>query len=111
MLEGGVRVGKLNLVDLAGSERQGATGAIGDRLREAARINVSLSALGNVISALVDGRTGARNTLWLARLTPTLSIQLMNKAKPRSHRLASSNYQGASWYSYLQLRSRIMQLS
>jgi len=54
---GAVRVGKLNLVDLAGSERQGGTGAVGERLREAARINLSLSALGNVISSLADGRT------------------------------------------------------
>lgn len=46
--------GKLNLVDLAGSERQSKTGATGDRLKEATKINLSLSALGNVISALVD---------------------------------------------------------
>lgn len=50
-----IRVGKLNLVDLAGSERQSKTGATGDRLKEATKINLSLSALGNVISALVDG--------------------------------------------------------
>lgn len=30
----------------------------GDRLKEATKINLSLSALGNVISALVDGKTG-----------------------------------------------------
>uniref|UniRef100_A0A8D8RDN3 Kinesin-like protein n=1 Tax=Cacopsylla melanoneura TaxID=428564 RepID=A0A8D8RDN3_9HEMI len=51
-----VRVGKLNLVDLAGSERQSKTGATGKRLKEASKINLSLSALGNVISALVDGK-------------------------------------------------------
>ena len=45
-----VRAGKLNMVDLAGSERQGKTGAEGDRLKEAAKINLALSALGNVIS-------------------------------------------------------------
>ena len=59
-IEGGsnshIRVGKLNLVDLAGSERQSKTGSTGDRLKEATKINLSLSALGNVISALVDGR-------------------------------------------------------
>ncbi|CAM9437403.1 unnamed protein product [Ascophyllum nodosum] len=54
---GHIRVGKLNLVDLAGSERQSKTGATGDRLKEANKINLSLSALGNVISALVDGRS------------------------------------------------------
>ncbi|XP_058409071.1 kinesin-like protein KIF17 isoform X1 [Diceros bicornis minor] len=51
-----LRAGKLNLVDLAGSERQSKTGATGERLKEATKINLSLSALGNVISALVDGR-------------------------------------------------------
>lgn len=50
------KVGKLNLVDLAGSERQSKTQATGVRLKEATKINLSLSALGNVISALVDGR-------------------------------------------------------
>ncbi|EYB99322.1 hypothetical protein Y032_0123g1144 [Ancylostoma ceylanicum] len=54
---GSIRTGKLNLVDLAGSERQSKTGATGDRLKEATKINLSLSALGNVISALVDGKS------------------------------------------------------
>ncbi|KMQ96969.1 kinesin-like protein kif3b protein [Lasius niger] len=54
---GGIRVGRLNLVDLAGSERQSKTGSSGERLKEASKINLSLSALGNVISALVDGKT------------------------------------------------------
>ncbi len=48
------RVGKLHLVDLAGSERQSKTGATGQRLKEATKINLSLSTLGNVISALVS---------------------------------------------------------
>mmetsp|Transcript_108639 Transcript_108639/g.212859 ORF Transcript_108639/g.212859 Transcript_108639/m.212859 type:complete len:733 (-) Transcript_108639:308-2506(-) len=51
------RVGKMNMVDLAGSERQSKTGATGDVLKEATKINMSLSALGNVISALVDSKT------------------------------------------------------
>ncbi|CAM9424747.1 unnamed protein product, partial [Ectocarpus fasciculatus] len=46
---------RLNLVDLAGSERASKTGASGNRLKEGCKINLSLSALGNVISALVDG--------------------------------------------------------
>ena len=45
-------VGKLTLVDLAGSERQSKTGSSGDTLKEAQSINTSLSALGNVISAI-----------------------------------------------------------
>eukprot|EP00937_MAST-01D_sp_MAST-1D-sp2_P003772 g3772.t1 len=52
-----IHVGKLNLVDLAGSERQSKTHAEGERLKEATNINLSLSALGNVISALVDGKS------------------------------------------------------
>ncbi|XP_015683963.1 kinesin-like protein KIF3C, partial [Protobothrops mucrosquamatus] len=52
-----IRVGKLNLVDLAGSERQSKMGAPGERPKEASKINLSLSALGNVISALVDGKS------------------------------------------------------
>lgn len=54
---GSIVMGKLNLVDLAGSERQAKTGATGDRFKEATKINLSLSALGNVISALVDGKS------------------------------------------------------
>ncbi|XP_070011903.1 kinesin-like protein KIN-12C [Nicotiana sylvestris] len=48
------RFGRLNLVDLAGSERQKSCGAEGDRLKEAANINKSLSTLGLVIMSLVD---------------------------------------------------------
>ncbi|XP_017129622.1 kinesin-like protein KIF3A [Drosophila elegans] len=60
LAEGGaqhVRMGKLQLVDLAGSERQSKTQASGQRLKEATKINLSLSVLGNVISALVDGKS------------------------------------------------------
>ncbi|XP_026314392.1 kinesin-like protein KIF3A [Hyposmocoma kahamanoa] len=52
-----VKMGKLHLVDLAGSERQSKTQATGTRLKEATKINQSLSVLGNVISALVDGKS------------------------------------------------------
>ncbi|EQC31848.1 hypothetical protein, variant 1 [Saprolegnia diclina VS20] len=53
---------KVNLVDLAGSERAAGTGAVGTRLKEGANINKSLSALGNVINALVeDARTGKKS--------------------------------------------------
>uniref|UniRef100_A0AAQ4NWI5 Kinesin-like protein n=1 Tax=Gasterosteus aculeatus aculeatus TaxID=481459 RepID=A0AAQ4NWI5_GASAC len=47
--------GKLYLVDLAGSEKVSKTGAEGSVLDEAKNINKSLSALGNVISALSEG--------------------------------------------------------
>ena len=45
---------KLHLVDLAGSERLDKTGATGDRLTEAKAINKSLSALGDVLTALAS---------------------------------------------------------
>ncbi len=41
------------------SERADATGATGDRLKEGARINQSLSSLGNVIAALAKNADGA----------------------------------------------------
>ena len=47
--------GQLFLVDLAGSEKVGKTGATGQTLEEAKKINKSLSALGNVINSLTDG--------------------------------------------------------
>ena len=52
--EAHIKVGKLNIVDLAGSERQDKTGATGDRLKEASKINLSLSTLCHVISSLTD---------------------------------------------------------
>jgi hypothetical protein len=52
---GNTVAGKLTLVDLAGSERVGKSGAEGAQLKEAQSINKSLSALGDVISALTSG--------------------------------------------------------
>jgi kinesin family protein 4/21/27 len=48
---------KLALVDLAGSERLKRTRAEGQRLKEGININKGLLALGNVISALSEGKT------------------------------------------------------
>ena len=42
------------MVDLAGSERLSKTGATGDRLKEATKINLSLSTLCHVISSLIN---------------------------------------------------------
>merc|ERR1712117_640867 len=49
---GGRTIGSLTLVDLAGSEKISKSGAEGQTLIEAAAINKSLSALGQVFSAL-----------------------------------------------------------
>ncbi|CAM9145597.1 unnamed protein product [Ectocarpus sp. 4 AP-2014] len=56
------RSSKICLVDLAGSERANATGAKGDRLREAANINKSLSTLGDVIKALAKKADSGRGS-------------------------------------------------
>ena len=47
--------GRLNLVDLAGSERINKTGATGQVLEEAKKINLSLTKLGICIKSLTDG--------------------------------------------------------
>jgi len=53
---GSQKSGHLYLVDLAGSEKVGKTGASGQTLEEAKKINKSLSALGMVINSLTDGK-------------------------------------------------------
>lgn len=50
--DGSTKSSRLNLADLAGSEKVGKTGATGETLEEAKKINQSLSALGNCIVAL-----------------------------------------------------------
>jgi kinesin family protein 5 len=54
---GSQKSGQLYMVDLAGSEKVGKTGASGQTLEEAKKINKSLSALGMVINALTDGKS------------------------------------------------------
>ncbi|CAI9116115.1 OLC1v1017184C1 [Oldenlandia corymbosa var. corymbosa] len=54
LINGECTKSKLWLVDLAGSERLGKTDVQGERLKEAQNINRSLSALGDVISALAS---------------------------------------------------------
>ncbi|KAM5125419.1 kinesin-like protein KIFC3 [Mantella aurantiaca] len=67
--------GKLYLVDLAGSERVSRSGAAGERLREAQCINRSLSALGDVFSALRSNQAHIpyRNSKLTYLLQETLS--------------------------------------
>ncbi|KAI9716610.1 MAG: hypothetical protein M1828_007643, partial [Chrysothrix sp. TS-e1954] len=54
---GSAKSGQLFLVDLAGSEKVGKTGASGQTLEEAKKINKSLSALGMVINSLTDNKS------------------------------------------------------
>lgn len=56
-ITGAQKSGQLFLVDLAGSEKVGKTGASGQTLEEAKKINKSLSALGLVINSLTDGKS------------------------------------------------------
>lgn len=59
--DGGIILSKLNIVDLAGSERISMTKVNGERLEETKKINSSLTALGNVIAALIDLEKGKRS--------------------------------------------------
>ncbi|XP_066289623.1 kinesin-like protein KIF28 isoform X6 [Branchiostoma lanceolatum] len=68
----------INLVDLAGSERADSTGATGDRLKEGANINKSLSALGNVISALADLSSGGKKKVMVPYRDSVLTKLLQN---------------------------------
>ncbi|KAG4304181.1 hypothetical protein PORY_002362 [Pneumocystis oryctolagi] len=54
---GNIKSGQLFLVDLAGSEKVAKTGASGQTLEEAKKINKSLSTLGLVINSLTDGKS------------------------------------------------------
>jgi hypothetical protein len=69
------RIGQLTIVDLAGSERQKKTQSIGARLKEALNVNVSLFALGNVVSALASGHRHIpyRDSTLTKILEPSLS--------------------------------------
>lgn len=63
-----VKTGKLYLVDLAGSEKITKTGATGITLKEANKINKSLTSLGLVIKHLTDG-VSTHVPYWDSKLT------------------------------------------
>ncbi|XP_029148602.1 kinesin-like protein KIN-14E isoform X2 [Arachis hypogaea] len=71
--------GKLSFVDLAGSERVKKSGSEGSQLKEAQSINKSLSALGDVISALSSG--GQHIPYRNHKLTMLMSDSLGGNAK------------------------------
>jgi kinesin family member 5 len=54
---GEAKSARLTVIDLAGSEKISKSGTEGKLLNEAIKINTSLSALGNVIHALSEGKS------------------------------------------------------
>ncbi|GBG30564.1 Kinesin-like protein KIN-14E [Hondaea fermentalgiana] len=99
-------IGKLSLVDLAGSERQDKTGATDERLKEAMSINKSLSALGDVISALSSGESFIpyRNNV----LTQLMSDSLGGNAKTLMFvNISPADYNSEETVSSLTYASRV----
>jgi len=100
-----VKSGKLYLVDLAGSEKVSKTNVAGQTLEEAKQINRSLSALGNVIMALVDGK--AHIPYRDSKLTRMLQESLGGNAKTALIVTASpSKYNEAETISTLRFGQR-----
>jgi kinesin family protein 5 len=79
--DGSTKTGRLNLVDLAGSEKVGKTGATGQTLEEAKKINQSLSALGNCIHSLTDPKKNKHVPYRDSKLTHVLKESLGGNTK------------------------------
>eukprot|EP00929_Paragymnodinium_shiwhaense_P040645 TRINITY_DN21193_c0_g1_i1.p1 TRINITY_DN21193_c0_g1~~TRINITY_DN21193_c0_g1_i1.p1 ORF type:complete len:817 (-),score=232.89 TRINITY_DN21193_c0_g1_i1:98-2548(-) len=77
----GAKMSSTNLVDLAGSERAGRTAAQGDRLKEGAAINQSLSTLARVISELAKGKKAKNPPFRDSKLTYILKESLSGNSK------------------------------
>ena len=76
-----LRRSTLTLVDLAGSERVAKSRSEGQRLEEAKTINKSISALGNCVAALAEGRPGCHVPFRDSKLTRLLTDTLGGNAK------------------------------
>ena len=76
-----LRRSTLTLVDLAGSERVHKSRSGGQRLEEAKMINKSISALGNCVAALADGRSQTHVPFRDSKLTRLLTETLGGNAK------------------------------
>ncbi|CAM9723456.1 unnamed protein product, partial [Discosporangium mesarthrocarpum] len=101
--------GKLSLVDLAGSERADKTGATGERIKEAQSINKSLSALGDVISALSSGEKFVpyRNN----KLTQMMQDSLGGNAKTLMFvNISPADYNREETLTALQYAARVKQI-
>lgn len=90
-----METGKLCLVDLAGSERQDRTLATGLTLEEGKLINKGLSALGNVVNALLEPKRGPGHIPYRdSKLTRVLQVGISsskNSNRKRSlHNLLSA---------------------
>lgn len=90
------KVAKLNLVDLAGSERVRVSGATGSRLEETKKINKSLSALGNVISALTEKKSRNHIPYRDSKLTRILEDSLGGNCKTTMMAMISPSEDSAS---------------
>ena len=102
-----IRVGKLHLVDLAGSERQSKTQATGARFNEAININLSLSALGNVINSLTQKKKLSHIPYRDSKLTRILQDSLGGNAKTSMiANIGPANYNYDETMSTLRFASR-----
>eukprot|EP00913_Durusdinium_trenchii_P016828 g15818.t1 len=94
------RVSMINLVDLAGSEKVKQTGAEGERMKEGAMINKSLSTLGNCIEKLAEKSTNPKKAVLVPYRESKLTRLLQNALGGSSKTImicalspASSNYE------------------
>jgi len=98
VVEKSEKMSQTHLVDLAGSERAGRTHATGDRLKEGAAINQSLSTLARVISDLAKQSAGVNKAIKTkpafrdSKLTYILKESLSGNSKTVMMAAISPNY-------------------